>query len=124
MEIIKRSDLENFAEAELAKNGFRIIPVTEDYLHAHIVEVMDFVNGILKEYEAIYPMWSPKPEEWFSNPLDRKFRYSFLIRDEEDKIAFLNFTSVYGSGLLHNHCSYTGKDYRGMGLAKLHMIKI
>lgn len=112
-----------FVDSELKNKGFRIVKLTEDILHSRLSDIMNFVNSILVEHKSLYPLWDEKPIEWFANPMDRKFQYSYLILTDLEQIALLNFTSIYGANF-HNHCTFVDKSYRGKNLAKLHMIKI
>ena len=120
----KYIDFHEFVNTNLGNKGFKIRPVTEEYIVPRLNDVMSFVNGILKEYENTYKLWTPKNKEWFLNPMNKKFNYSYTIEDDMGKIVLLNFSSVYGDRLLHNHCTYVDKSYRNYNLAKLHMIKV
>lgn len=113
----------NFAEQELRKKGFIIKPLDEDYMNKRLDECMDFVNNILNEYKESYNFWDLKTKEYFLNPLDRKFDYSFVIEDKFNNIAFIQFASVYGEKI-HRHLTFTKKEYRNQGLIKLHQIKL
>jgi len=113
----------DFVDQELVKKGFTIKLINEDYIATRILDCISFVNGILEEYQNTYNLWTPKPREWFLNPMIRKWEFSLVIEDLKNQIALFNFTSVYGE-LLHNHCTYVNRNLRGLGLAKLHMLKI
>ena len=62
--------------------------------------------------------WEPEEKEYFLNPMDRKYSYSFLIEDVNKKILMATFVSVYGD-IIHSHCTYTSSGNRSLGLAKL-----
>lgn len=112
----------DFVDKELEKGGFSIKPINEDYINRRLSDCMSFVNGILEEYKNVYTLWKPKPKEWFLNPMNRKWDFSFTIENINRQIILLYFASVYDA-VLHGHCIYTDKNYRGFGLAKLLMIK-
>lgn len=113
----------NFVESELKKKGLNIKLLTEEYIKLRLTDVMNFVNGILNEFKDNYKLWTPKSIEWFLNPMEKKWEYSYLIENHNKKICLLNFSSVYGE-ILHTHCTYVNKEYRNFGLNKLHKIKI
>jgi RimJ/RimL family protein N-acetyltransferase len=113
----------NFAIEELAQRGFTIKPLNEDYMKKRLVDCMDFVNGILMEFHGSYEFWDLKTEEYFLNPMDRKWDYSFVIEDSLNKIAFIQLASIY-EGKIHRHLTLTKKEYRSQGLIKLHQIKL
>lgn len=119
----EKENMHLFVDKELKNNGFQIVQLTEDLLQTRLNDIMFFVNSILREHKHKYPLWDEKNTEWFLNPMNRKFFYSYLILTDENKIALLNFTSIYGKNL-HNHCTYVDKTHRGKHLAKLHMLKI
>ncbi len=116
-------DYHNFVDSELSKKNFRIIRVTEKFLNERLNEIAGFVNSIRKEYSLLYG-WKEETINYFINPMDRKFEFSFLIEEKNLKeIAFVSFSSIYGDSV-HHHFSYAGKKYRNLGLAKLHIIKL
>jgi len=116
-------DYHKFVDEELYKKGFCIKHITQEYMNLRLKEIMEFVNGILTEYKDIYKLWSPKPKDWFLKPMNRKWKFSFIIEKNSGDIGLFNFSSVYGNNL-HNHCTYVNRIFRGIGLAKLHMIKL
>lgn len=111
-----------FVNDELAKNGYKILLVTEELLKNRLDEFMCFVNNIRLEYKNVY-QWSEESREYFLNGLHDKWKYSYVIFSEANEICFVNFTSVYGD-ILHTHCSYAKNDKRNFGFAKLHLIKL
>ena len=116
-------DYHNFVDNELFKKNFQIIQVTEKLINERLNEIAGFVNSIRNEYSLLYG-WNEETIDYFINPMDKKFKFSFLIEEKKDReIAFASFASVYGDRI-HHHFSYTGKIYRNLGLAKLHIIKL
>jgi hypothetical protein len=111
-----------FVEYELAKKGFRMVPVDEKFIKTRLEEAMKFVNEILMEYSADYG-WKPLEEQYFLSPMVDKWKYSFAVLNEKNEICFLSFSSVYGS-TLHLHCCYARKDTRGFNFSKHCMIKL
>ena len=83
---------------------------------------MKYVNDIRIEHSAAYG-WKEVDEQFFLNPMVDKWKFSFVILNKKDEICFLNFSSVYGD-IIHNHCTYAGKETRGLNFAKLHIIKL
>jgi Acetyltransferase (GNAT) family len=116
-------DYHNFVDRELSKKNFRIIKITEKLLNERLNEIASFVNSIRREYSLSYG-WNEETMEYFLNPMDRKFEFSFLIEKKgNNEIAFISFASVCNNSI-HHHFYYTGKNYRNLGLAKLHSIKL
>jgi RimJ/RimL family protein N-acetyltransferase len=116
-------DYHNFVDRELSKKSFRIIQVTEKLINKRLDEIAGFVNSIRKEYSLLYE-WTEETIDYFLNPMDRKFEFSFLVEEKNNhEIAFVSFASVY-SNSIHIHFYYAGKNYRNLGLAKLHIIKL
>jgi RimJ/RimL family protein N-acetyltransferase len=116
-------DYHNFVDRELSKKNFQIIRITEKIINERLNEIAGFVNSIRKEYGLLYG-WTEETINYFLNPMDRKFEFSFLIEEKNNhEIAFISFASVYGDSI-HHHFSYGGKKYRNSGLAKLHIIKL
>ena len=113
----------NFVDQELKKRGFLIKPLDEVYIKLRLSDCLTLVNGVLEEFKDIWQDSEPKSPDYFLNPLDRKWEYSFVIEDMQKNIVFLNFSTVYGN-IIHNHCTYTDRNYRSLGLAKLHIIKL
>ncbi|MFZ2322560.1 MAG: GNAT family N-acetyltransferase [Ignavibacteriaceae bacterium] len=113
----------NFTEQELDKKGFVIKSLNEEYMNNRLDECMNFVNNILNEYKESYNFWDLKTKEYFLNPLDRKWDYSFVIEDKTNDIAFIQFASIY-ENKIHRHLTLTKKNYRSLGLIKLHQIKL
>ncbi len=113
----------NFVDHELSKKNFRIIKITEKLINERLNEIAEFVNSIRKEYSLLYG-WTEETMDYFLNPMVRKFEFSFLMEKEDNKeIAFISFASVYNNSI-HHHFYYAGKNYRNLGLAKLHAIKL
>jgi hypothetical protein len=115
-------DYHGFIDEKLAAIGFKIILITEETMTERIDDFMAFVNGIRAEYSSLYG-WKEESREYFLNPLNNKFRYSFAILNLKNEICFVNFSSVYDK-IIHNHCTYARKDTRGFNFAKLHLIKL
>lgn len=112
-----------FVDEELKRKNCSIRLITEEYLRLRLEEIMTFVNNIRAEYSQVYG-WSEETKEYFLNPMDRKWLFSFLIeKGQGGEICFTSFASVYGDRI-HNHFTYTRKDFRNRGLAKLHSIKL
>jgi hypothetical protein len=112
-----------FVDQGLKNNGLAIKRISEDYMRTRLGDIMSFVNGVILEYGEAYG-WVPQMEDYFMNPMNRKFDFSYMIeRINSNEIVLFNLHSVYGDAL-HNHCTYANKKFRGMGLAKLHMVKI
>jgi hypothetical protein len=111
-----------FVDAELAKRGFKILPITETFMRSRVDHFMKFVNDIIQEHKDIYS-WKPESKEYFLNGLVDKWKYSFTIVNNDEDIFFVNFSSVYGD-IIHNHCTYAHKETRNLDLAKLHIIKL
>lgn len=111
-----------FLDDKLGEKGFRICNANEEFVKARLNDLMDFVNGIIREYSKEYG-WTPVNEQFFLNPMIDKWKYSFVILNNTDEICFLNFSSVYGE-IIHNHCTFARKDTRGLNFAKLHIIKL
>lgn len=111
-----------FVDESLGNAGFRILNITEELMESRISDFMLFVNSIRIEHSESYG-WSEEPVEYFLNPLNDKWKFSFCILDQEDQLCFVNFSSVYGD-IIHNHCTYASKNSRGSNFAKLHIIKL
>ena len=119
---LKSSDIHEFVSARLAENGYKIVLVTKELMETRLPDFMKFVNDIRKEHEAVYG-WKEEKKEYFLNPLDNKWKFSFTVTNEKDELCFVNFSSVYGD-IIHNHCTYARKDTRRFNFAKLHIIKL
>ncbi len=115
-------DFHAFVDGKLAENGFRIALVTKELMDKRIDDIMVFVNGIRTEYKEQYG-WKEEPREYFLNGLKDKWKYSFIVLNQNDGICFINFSSVYDK-VIHNHCTYAGKETRSFNFAKLHIIKL
>jgi Acetyltransferase (GNAT) family len=118
----KLIDYDSFVDEQLEAIGYRIMPITEEVMSERIDEFMSFVNEIRTEYSALYG-WETESREYFLNPMNQKFKYSFAIIDKNNEICFVNFSSVY-SKVIHYHFAYARKDTRGLNLAKFHLIKL
>jgi hypothetical protein len=112
----------NFVDVKLAEIGYKIVQITEEMMTRRIDDFIAFTNGIRNEHNSIYG-WKEESREYFLNPLKNKFKYSFAIINRKNEICFVNFSSVYDK-IIHNHCTYTRKDTRGLNFAKLHLIKL
>ena len=115
-------DFHRFVSEQLDRSGFRILLITEEMMIKRLDDFMSFVNSIRTEHSRNYG-WNAESREYFLNGLNDKWKYSFTIIDENDKLCFVNFSSVYGD-IIHNHCTYASKKTRNMNLAKLHNIKL
>lgn len=115
-------DFHLFADTKLAENGYKIVRISKELMDNRIDDFMKFVNDIRKEYETVYG-WKQETREYFLNPLNDKWKYSFTIMNKNDELCFVNFSSVYGA-VIHNHCTYARKDTRNFNFAKLHIIKL
>lgn len=111
-----------YVDEKLSENGYKITAITEKIMNSRLDDFMSFVNQIRSEYSRIYD-WQVESREYFLNGLADKWKYSFTITDMNDNICFVNFSSVYND-IIHNHCTYSGSNYRNLGFAKLHMIKL
>lgn len=114
--------LNEFILSELEKNHFRLIQISEKLMETRLEEIMRFVNLIRAEHGEKYG-WTVESKEYFLNPMDRKFSYSYLIENNNNEIISLSLFSVYGE-MIHNHCTYVGEKYRNRGLAKLLLINL
>lgn len=115
-------DFHKFIDESLLNSGFRIVNVTPEMIERRINDFMTFVNGIITEYGDVY-QWQPVKETFFLNPMNNKWKFSFVILDNDNNIQFLNFSSIY-SDHIHNHCTFAGKSSRGKNFAKYHIIKL
>lgn len=116
------NSLDEFVATELKKKNFRLVQITEQLMESRLSDIMSFVNLIRAEYNDKYG-WTPESKEYFLNPMDRKFSYSFLIENNNNEILILSLFSVYGK-MVHNHCTYANGKYRNHGLAKLLLINL
>ena len=116
------NSLDEFVATELKKKNFRLVQITEQLMVSRLSEIMTFVNTIRDEYRNKYD-WTVESKEYFLNPMDRKFSYSFLIENNNKEILILSLFSVYNR-MIHNHCTYADEKYRNLGLAKLLLINL
>ena len=75
------SELENvgnFIDRALEEKGFTIKLITQNYIYFNIEKIMNFVNSVFTEFSEQYG-WKSESKEYFLNPLNQKFKYSFLI---------------------------------------------
>ena len=121
-EYYSKIDFHRFVSDKLMENGFRVLLITQPLMQKRLTDFMNFVNGIRTEYNSLYG-WVSESKEYFLNGLNDKWKYSFAIVNERDELCFVNFSSVYGT-IIHNHCTYAGKNTRGFNFAKLHIIKL
>ncbi len=116
-------DYHRFVDEGLAKMGLRIELITEEVMRKDIREFSTFINDAFTEYYEIYKWRKHADDDYLLNPLTDKFKYSFCIRNLRDEIVFVDFSSVT-DGMIDNHIVFTLKEYRGMNLAKYHIIKL
>ncbi len=119
---LQKVDFHSFVDVNLAEKGFTIEHITKDLMDSRVDDFMNFVNSIRTEYTSLYG-WTGEKKEYFLNPLNNKWEYSFTILNSKNEICFVNFSSIYDN-IIHNHCTYAGKQTRGLGFAKLHMVKL
>ena len=119
---LQNVNFHSFVDEKLAENKFRIKLITKDLMDLRVDDFMDFVNLIRNEHHVLYG-WNEENREYFLNPLNDKWKYSFSILNSKDEICFVNFSSVYDR-IIHNHCTYARKDTRSFNFAKLHIIKL
>jgi len=115
-------DFHKFVNENLEKHGFKVQLITKDLMLERLDDFMNFVNNIRLECKNLYG-WETETREYFLKDMVDKWKYSHVITDKDDCVAFINFSSVYGNRL-HTHCFYAGKNTRNLNLAKLHMIKL
>lgn len=111
-----------FVSGKLAENGYKIEHITKEMMDTRLDDFMMFVNDIRKEHEGVYG-WKQEKREYFLNPLNNKWKFSFTIVNDKDELCFVNFSSVYDK-IIHNHCTYARSDTRNFNFAKLHIIKL
>lgn len=112
-----------FIDNALKIEGLCIKVIDQLTMQVRLDEIMIFVNNIRAEFSKTYG-WQREEKDYFLNPLNKKFTYSFLIETiETNEICFINFTSVYDT-ILHSHGTYVKERYRNQNLAKYHMLKI
>lgn len=122
MSDLPQINFHKFVDDRLLEHGFRILPITEPLMKTRLGDFYEFVNSIRRECSELYG-WKEESESYFLNPMVDKWKFSFCIIDEKDRLCFVNFSSVYGN-IIHNHCTYARSDTRNLNLAKLHMIKL
>jgi hypothetical protein len=115
-------DYHRFVAEQLEAIGYKIVPITQKMMNERTDEFMSFVNEIRTEYGALYG-WEMESKEYFLNPMNQKFKYSFAIVNKNNELCFVNFSSVYNKAI-HYHFAYARKDKRGLNLSKLHFIKL
>ncbi len=115
-------DFHEFIDLELSKAGYKIVTLSQDIMTSRLKDFNKFVNDIFSEYADEYK-WKPVDDSFFLNPMNDKWKYSFAILDKDERIHFLNFSSVYDDHI-HNHCTFAGKESRGKNFAKFHIIKL
>ncbi|MCC6865846.1 MAG: hypothetical protein IT280_06755 [Ignavibacteria bacterium] len=111
-----------FVENKLSEKGFTIRLINKELMENRLIDFMKFVNEIRKEFEIKYG-WNQENEEYFLNPMNNKWKFSYTILNSFNEICFVNFSSVY-KDIIHNHATYAAKDYRKNDFAKLHIIKL
>lgn len=122
MKNYSKINFHEFIDTELGKKGYKIAAVTKEMMHDRLRDFSGFVNNIFSEYAKEYK-WKPVDDNFFLNPMNDKWKYSFTIMDMNDKIHFLNFSSVYDDHI-HNHCTFAGKESRGKDFAKFQILKL
>ena len=115
-------DFHKFVDQKLSEKQFRITLLNWEFMENRLKEIMDFVNAIRTEYSGMYG-WRAEEKDYFMNGLVDKWRYSFAILDSAGRISLVNLSSLYGQSV-HMHCTYTAPALRGLGLGKLHMLKL
>lgn len=115
-------DYHKFVDEELAKLGLRIQLITEDVMRKDLRKFSKFINDAFAEYYDVYKWRKYADDDYLMNPLKDKFKYSYSIRDSNDEIVFVDFTSIL-EDMLNNHIVFASKNTRGMNLAKYHIIK-
>lgn len=111
-----------FADKLLSERKLRIIQITKDCLKNNFIEIKQLVNSTRKEFGSAYN-WCEETDDYFLQDLSGKWKYSFGIINQEDKIFLVNFSSLYGE-ILHYHFTYVSKEYRNKNLAKIHSLKL
>lgn len=111
-----------YVDQALEKTGNRILRVTKELMDSRLDDFMHFVNSIRNEHSSSYG-WNEENKDYFLNPLNDKWKFSFCVVNEGNELRFVNFSSVYGD-IIHNHCTYASRHSRGSNFAKLHMIKL
>ncbi len=107
----------------LLKKGFRIAPITEDIMKERLSEIKFFMNTIMAEYSEIYG-WKEENDDYFLNPLVRKFDFSFMIEHIDTcKICFISISSIYDKAL-HLHSFFGSKEIRNFGLGKIIQLRL
>lgn len=118
------SEINKYIDKTLSDKGLRIVRITEQVMADRLGQIMDFINGIIREYSSNYG-WKEESKDYFLNPLNRKFDFSFLIENcITNEICFISFSSVYENDILHLHLAHSNKNYRGIGLAKYNQLKM
>lgn len=112
----------NLVNDQLGERHCGIIQLTRELVKDRLDDIMRFVNSIRNEYAARYG-WSPENSEYFLKDLKDKWVFSYAIIDEFGAFCLINFSSIYDN-LIHNHCTYTTKNKRNIGLAKIHMLNL
>ena len=115
-------DYHKFVDDGLAKLGMRIQLITEEVMRKDLRKFSKFINDAFAEYYDVYKWRKYADDEYLLNPLKDKFKYSFCIRNSDDEIVFVDFTSVLDD-ILNHHIVFAAKSTRGMNLAKYHIIK-
>lgn len=107
----------------LLKKGFRITLITEDMMKERLSEIKFFMNTIMAEYTEIYG-WKEENDDYFLNPLVRKFDFSFMIEHIDScKICFISISSIYDK-VLHLHSFFGSKEFRNFGLGKIIQLRL
>jgi hypothetical protein len=115
--------INNEISSFLLLKGFRIIPISKDIMKERLSEIKFFMNTIISEYSEIYG-WKEENDEYFLNPLDRKFDFSFMIEHIDTcKICFVSISSIYDN-VLHLHSFFGSKEFRNFGLGKIIQLRM
>lgn len=115
-------DIEHFIDSELKSKGLRINLLTEYVMRERLNDIMTFENNIRLEYKDKYKI-DIKDENYFLNPMDRKFSFSYFIDNENKEILSLSLVSVYNDKL-HMHSMFTKSNSRNIGIGKLMYMKV
>lgn len=120
---ISEPDYHAYVDKELDKLGLKIELITEELMKKDLRKFSKFINDSFEEYYEIYRWRKHADDDYLLNPLTDKFKFSFCIKNAEDKLVLADFASVT-EGKINHHIIFTAKEYRGKNLAKYHSIKL
>jgi hypothetical protein len=121
--MISNENINKFIDLNLKSKNLEIIQITYDVMNTRFEEIKTFVNSVISEFSDEYG-WKEESDQYFLNPLDRKFRYSYLIQNKDTKkICFVSFASIYFNKL-HLHFAFGDSKYRNLGLGKLSQLNL